>query len=178
MTLLEKLRLAFLARTRREKMLSVAFLVAISALWLVLYIDRWGDFAPELSRIREQAREDANWLALEPGIAVRYQDALESLRSDSINGARAYSTIDQIARASGMDFKAPEPVPNKREQLTFYPINVNITKGDYFQLKKFYQDVVNALPTVKLDEVTIGAPDRTGAVLSAQFKFVAIEINQ
>jgi len=178
MTLLEKLRLGYLARTRREKLLSVAFLVVLTALWLVLFLDRCGKFAPELARVREQAEENAKWFAGEPGIAARYQAALEILRDTSLKGSQAYATIDRISRESGLAFRMDPPTSNRREQLTFSPINVNITKGDYGQLRKFYQDVMNALPNVKLDEVTIASPDRTGALLDAKFKFVAIEINQ
>jgi hypothetical protein len=182
MTLLEKLRLGFLARSRREKLLSVAFLVVLTALWLVLFVDRWRRFAPELAQVRSDAEENSRWLAAEPNIASRYQAALEVLRDTSLKGPQAYATIDQISRGSGLGFRMDPPSSNRREQLTFYPINVNITKGDYNQLRKYYQDVLGALPSVKLDEVTIAAPGRAvpgqPVLLDAKFKFVAIEINQ
>lgn len=178
MTPLEKLRLGFLGRSRREKMLAVLFLVVVAALWLILLVGRVRDFAPELESIRFEANNQSRVLADEARIQSRYDTAFARLPKDGLQGKVAYETVDQLVRSSGYNFRLDPPQPERRDQLTFFPINVNIFKADYFKLAELFRTITTRLPTVNLAEVVISVPDRNNPqLLDARFKFVAIEIN-
>lgn len=175
----EKVRLAFLGRTRREKLLATAFVVVLALLWLVLLVARIRDFAPRLAAIRSEAQIQGSWLARRESIAARYEEAVANLRDRQLDGNEAYATVDRLLRQSGFSsFQIDPPRPDPREQLTFHPINVKINKANYFQLRDLFRQIMTALPNVNLEEVIIAAPDRSGQFVDAQFKFVAIEINE
>ena len=65
-----------------------------------------------------------------------------------------------------------------RENLTFHTITLSASRSPYQQLRSFYQEVLQTLPTVNLDEITVNAPDRRTDALEGRFKFVAIEFNR
>jgi hypothetical protein len=180
MTLLEKLRLGFLARTRREKLLTLLFLVVIAAMWLMLFVNRVRAFGPELALIKETASQQAEVLDDRERIAAKYAAAFATLSEspDRPPGKVAYETVDQIVRTSGYNFRIDPPLSERRDQLTFFPINVQILKADFFKLAELFKTITSRLPTVNLAELVISVPDKANpTLLDARFKFVAIEIN-
>ena len=183
MTLLEKLRLGFLGRSRREKLLTVLFLVVVAGVWLTLLSNRVRAFGPTLTAIRAEAERQSDVLADEERITSLYETAFASLSQDRPPGKVAYETVDQIVRAAGAEagfrFAIDPTQPQQRDQLTYYPINVTIYKADFFKLRDLFNTITGRLPTVNLAEVVLSVPDRTNAnFLDARFKFVAIEINR
>jgi hypothetical protein len=178
MTTAEKLRAGFLERSRREKLLAALFLVVLAAIWLFFLVGQIRTFRPELNTVRVNAREQANWLENKVSIQQRYDEAYRSVSAiETPSGKDALAKVDEIARRYGYPYRIDPPQPVKREQLTFHPINVNVSKADFTKLADMYRDITAALPTVNLDEVTLALPDRNGQLLEAKFKFVAIEIN-
>jgi hypothetical protein len=180
MSLLEKLRLGFLARSRREKLLTVLFLVVIAALWLVFFVDRAQAFGPKLAQVNETAANQSTVLDDRERIETKYETAVATLSAtDRPSGSFAYQTVDQIVRSSGFsDFNIQPPQPQRRDQLTFHPINVTIRKADFLKLAELFNTITSRLPTVNLAEMVVAANDKSNpALLDASFKFVAIELN-
>jgi hypothetical protein len=183
MTLLEKLRLGYLARARREKLLTVLFLVVVAGLWLTLFVDRVQAFGPELTQIKDTAENQNNVLNDRERIETRYASAFATLSgTDRPSGQDAYATIDQIVRsfnqATGCNISIDRLSSERRDQLTFYPIGFSVFKADFFKLAGLFNDVIARVPTVNLSEVVISVPDKSNPMLlDARFKFVAIEIN-
>jgi Pilus assembly protein, PilO len=177
----ERLRPLFLARSRREKMLAVLFVTVSAVIWAILWTDRVRRFSPEMAKVRADAREQSNWLDQQTVIQARYDEVLAKLRDSGDNSGRlAHQTVDQIVRKYGFsNFRIDPPQPQRKEGITLHPINVTVFKGEWRQLAALFNEIVTALPSVNLEEVTIGAPDRSNQkLLDAKFKFVAIEINR
>lgn len=180
MTTVEKLRAGFLLRSRREKMLTTLFLGALAAIWLFFLVGQIRTFRPELATVRANRREQSNWLENKTVIQQRYDEAFRTLSSveTTVSGKDASAKVEEIARHYGYAYRMDPAQPVRREKLTFYPINVSVSKAEFGKLAAMFREITAALPTVNLDEVTIASPDRNGASLEAKFKFVAIEINR
>jgi hypothetical protein len=183
MTWFEKIRLGFLTRSRREKLLATLFVVVLAVLWAVLLVGRVRAFGPKLAQAKEEAMFQDGVLDARERIEIDYETAFSRLSDnpDRPSGKIAYETVDQIVRSSGFtNFRLDPPQPERRDQLTFHPINLNVFKADFAKLAELFNAITTRLPTVNLAEVVISAPDRTNpqAPLDARFKFVAIEINR
>jgi hypothetical protein len=180
MTFLENLRLSFLARARREKVLAVMVVVVLAALWVILFLGRVRTFGPQLAELKRTANDQTIVISGRDVIEADYAAAVATLSDENRpSGKVAYETVDQIVRGSGYNFRIDPPAPERRDQLTFHPINVNIYKSDFFKLADIFRTIKARLPTVNLAEVVISVPDKTNPqLLDARFKFVAIEFNR
>jgi hypothetical protein len=145
---------------------------------LMMFVDRVSAFGPKLTAIKETADIQAGVLADRERIQAKYDAAFATLSTkDRPPGKVAYETIDQIVRA-GYNFRMDQPQTERRDQLTYFPINVNVFKSDFFKLAELFNTITARLPTVNLAELVISVPDKTNPLLlDARFKFVAIEIN-
>ena len=132
--------------------------------------------------MHQLAGEQKRTLAGQEQINERYEAAFERLSASADarpSGKVAYETVDQILRSSSLDFRLDPAQPERRDQLTFHPINVNISRADYGKLAEIFRTITTQLPTVNLAEVVISVADRNNpGLLQARFRFVAIEINR
>jgi hypothetical protein len=179
MNALEKIRPWFLGRSRREKLLAVAFLLVLAGLWFYSLAGRMRAFTQEVTMVRRQSSKQADVLNRRAEIDASYAAAVARLKDQELpTGAQAYAKVDEIVRKYPYAFRIDPLQSRTSDNLTYNNINVSLQKADYQQLAKLFGEITAALPTINLDEITLTADRRNPAQLDARLKFVAIEFNR
>lgn len=179
MNTVAKLRAGFLARSRREKVLAVAFLIVLAVIWLSSLVSRAKSYSAEIRIAKADANDQAQWLDNAETIEARYNEAV-SLISDAALPTRSevLAQIDALVRKYQFTFRIDPPRSQSRDRLTFHSIAVNIDKGDFDQLQSFQAELVSTLPTVNLEQITLAADSRNPSQLNARLRLVAVEFQK
>lgn len=174
----ERYRPLFLARTRREKVLFVAFVVVVAAVWAGTLPGRASDLAADLRRARENIREQNRWFDNRDRIEADYQRALATLNPDELPPRQqVVAQLENLARQSGLNPKIDPSTSTRSDPLTFHTINVSFDRVGFARIAEFQRAAAAALPSVNLKTIVISAPSRApgASEINARLTYEAIE---
>ena len=169
----------FLARQAREKILLLAFTLAIVAVWLSSFSHRAQRFWNEARAARGTLETQRTWLARTDSIEARSKAAIAKL-----DPARTYSDTRLLTEVTQLGEKAfPHKVQasieasKKSGQFAVNSVSANIsaanTPADWEALTRFYLSLEKLSPYVALEELSVQS-SRTG--MTIRLKASSIEI--
>ena len=145
MNALESIRPWFLGRTRREKLLAVAFLLVLAGLWFYSLAGRVRAFTQEFTMVRHQSAGQAAVLSRRAEIDARFAAAVARLKDQELpTGAQAYAKVDEIVRKYPYAFRIDPLQAKTSDNLTYNSINVSLQKADYQQLARLFGEITAA----------------------------------
>jgi hypothetical protein len=173
------LRSLFLARSRREKVLAMAFLVVFALIWASAFLTRVSAFRIQLASVRATADSQAQWIDSTEAIEARYREAVARLSGATLpSRSEVLAQVDALVRKYRFTFRIDPPQTQGRDRFTFHAISIAIDKADYGQLQAFQNELTTSLPTVNLEQITLIADRRNPAQLDTRIRLVAIEFSQ
>ncbi|MEZ5277722.1 MAG: hypothetical protein R3F07_15180 [Opitutaceae bacterium] len=173
------LRPAFMARSRREKVLAVLFLLVMAAIW-------FSSFSGRVKAVREESRtlfankevQDA-WLKDRKTIDSNYQASLSRLNEAKLPTRNEFAgQIDTMLRKYQFGFRVDPPQTKARNTISEHTVTVSIEKANLAPLIEFTREIKEQFPYVGLEQLTLIPDRRNPALIDARLRLVAIEFNR
>jgi hypothetical protein len=167
--MIRTLRLFFLSRLLREKLLLVAFVAIGAVIWLSDFSSRGMRWWRNQSLTTEQLKVQDRWLRDEPVIQENAQKAASQLDpAKTLDGTRLVTTVRQLANDAGLrnvrnDGLAPQ---GSTGQFTVNTVTITAQAADadpaknWESLTKFYTAVQQRSPYIAIDQFILQPQSR------------------
>lgn len=172
------LRIYFLTRRLREKLLLLAFLLIGVLWWLSAFGGRAGAFWREQRSTSVTLAEQKLWLDRREVIQKGVLAAAAQLDSaKTLDRARLLDAINQAAHdaniRSGTRSSAATSEPSN--QFTVHSVDYQVTGADFVALQQFYLNLQKRAPYVGIERFTLGAGRGDGR-LTLSLRVTAVEL--
>jgi hypothetical protein len=166
-------------RKLRERVLLVAFVWAIVALWAVVSI---GAFRRHLSAMRIARAEVKNQnvvMAERAEIEQRLDKARTMIDpAKTIGPLKLSSTVDSIARDAGLEATIASPTSKTSDIFNRNTVKVSCKKTSIDQLVAFAQAVRKQSPYLTISRFKISADSHDPHLLGAEFEIESLELSK
>lgn len=173
------LRPAFMARTRREKILALLFLVAMVVIWFSSISARYETTLTAGRSLKEVKRFQDTWLDNRQTIDANYQASLARLSEVNLPTRNEFAgQIDTMLRKYQFGFRVDPPQTKSGTTISEHTVNVSIEKANLDPLMEFTSEIKERFPYVSLEQLTLIPDRRNPALIDARLRLVAIEFNR
>ncbi len=173
------MRALFLARSFREKVMLLAFLLTMVLLWGFSLIERSGDTSRQVQSTAALLQEQQVVLNDAEAIEARMRAGIENLDPDRIlSGSLLMSELDSMAGQYGVDRSIDSPRSQEGEVFFFHTVNINIQNADLGALVAFAEGIHERSPYMGLEEVRLTADRNRPDRLDARFRISSVELAQ
>jgi len=151
----------FLSRAFREKVLLLGFILIVTATWLSSATGRTRLFTRQFKNTSSELDGQANWLMNQARIDANAKAAVEHLDpAKTYDGVRLQSEIVSILQRVGITagYSVDPPVSERASVFTKHSVQVTIRNVAYESLVKFYLEVVKQTPYIGFDQVLVSMP--------------------
>lgn len=177
--MIRSLRLYFLTRALREKLLLFAF-VAIGLLWwLSAFGDRAGAFWREQRSTGARLSEQNAWIKNQTQIEKSAHDAAAKLDpAKTLNANVLATTLQQLAAETGLKNAALSGTPTtvRSGQFAIHSASYVIRNADWVSLYKFYEALQRRAPYIAVDQFNLTAAPNNAAQLTLALRAESVEI--
>jgi hypothetical protein len=171
------LRVFFLSRVLREKLLLVAFIAIGAAIWLSSFSGRAGVFLKKMSDTTGQLKDQKEWIGRSAVVEAEAQKAAAKLvKAETLDRTSLFTTVQALAREAGVPFSGtPGPPPNPNDQFTFNTLRVTSdlrdpdAKKNWDAVIKFYTLLQQRSPYIVIEKFAVQAarnPSQLNMVIS------------
>jgi hypothetical protein len=175
--MIRTIRLIFLGRPAREKMLILLFLVAIVALWISSFSTRLGVFLTETKHTSSELKTQSMWLHNQDRIEREARDQAAQLDpTQTLDGPRLIAALSALANEAGLQFNVGGTTPATTGQFTINTVDLGINRAGWDPLVAFYKKVQARAPYISIETFSIIADKANPAQLNASLKISAVEI--
>lgn len=173
------LKPAFMARSRREKILALLFLGVMVVLWFSSLSTRVESVNRERKILMVEKKVQEEWLKDRQTIDADYQSSLTRLTEARLPNRNEFAgQIDAMLRKYQFGFRTDPPQTKVLKTISEHTVNVTIEKADYNTLREFTGEIKDQFPYVALEQLTLNPDRRNPALLDARLRLVAIEFNR
>lgn len=185
--MIRTLRLFFLSRLLREKLLLVAFIGIGAAIWLSEFGGRGLAWWRNQRLTSEQLRVQDRWLRDEPAIKANAAEAAAQLDpAKTLDGTRLFTTVRQLASDAGLrnvrnDGLAPQ---GSTGQFTVNTLTITAQAADadpaknWESLTKFYTAVQQRSPYIAIDQFILQPQSRANpGQLTVVLRVSAVQVH-
>jgi hypothetical protein len=169
----------FLSRALREKVLLVALIVGVAAMWLSSAGKRAGVFWREAKATSSDLKVQEIVLGQKDMIAERQQAAIARLDpARTYDPVRLQSEVNTIANAAGLGSKASiTGAPSEKSgQFAVHTVQLVIRNADYESLTKFYTELQQRSPYIGIVSFDVASTSpANGQVLTQSMKISAMQ---
>jgi hypothetical protein len=171
------MKVFFLGRALREKILLLAFAVLAFAIWGGSATGRARAFWDDLRRSRTDLADQKVWLQNGPAIDAQALAATQRLDpARTLNATRLVGELNELAGQAGLNADISGQRTERASQFAFHIVQVNFRRADLGALIKFYQALSQRAPYIGLEQFTLAADRGSSGQLNASFRIVAAEL--
>ncbi|MBL9202586.1 MAG: hypothetical protein JNL39_18890 [Opitutaceae bacterium] len=173
------LRVYFLTRRLREKLLLLAFLLIGLLWWLSAFGGRAGAFWRDQRRAGTDLAEQRLWLERRDVIQKSVQAAAAQLDpAKTLDRARLLDAINQAAHdaniRTGTGSSAATSEPSG--QFTVHSVEYQVTGSDFVTLQQFYLNLQKRAPYVGIERFGLVASRGNDSKLALSLRVTAVEL--
>lgn len=153
-------KIFFLTRAFREKVLLLGFVILITAAWFTGVVGRAGNFRKNFNMTSTDLESQQGWLTDQASIEAKAKAAVQHLDpAKTFDSLRMQGEIEPLLRQAGITTKYSfESLPSERTSVfTIHTSAVTIREADYASLVKFYLEVVKRTPYIGFSQVNISS---------------------
>ncbi len=173
------LRPAFMARTRREKILALLFLIAMVVIWFSSLSGRVETAMIRNHSLQANKKNQDKWLNERQTIDADYQSSLALLSEVNLPTRNEFAgQIDTMLRKYQFGFRVDPPQTKAGNTISEHTVNVSIEKAKLGPLMDFTTEIKERFPYVSLEQLTLIPDRRNPALINARLRLVAIEFNR
>ena len=173
------LKPAFMARSRREKILALLFLGVMVFIWFSSFSSRVELVNTQRKIIKATKQDQDAWLENRQTIDADYQSSLTRLTEARLPSRNEFAgQIDAMLRKYQFGFRTDPPQTKVLNTISEHTVNVTIEKAEYTPLKAFTGEIKDQFPYVALEQLTLNPDRRNPALIDARLRLVAIEFNR
>lgn len=172
------LKLWFLARLPREKMLVLAFVLIGAVIWLSASFDRLRRERNTLTLARGELNTQAVWLENRSAIEAAAAAAVKNLDpARTFDASFLVSQINQIAQRSGLQGYNVEPPRTQRSpQFAVHTVLFTVRRAELAALLRFNQELEAKAPYIGLEQVNLRVDRGAVGMVSADFQIASVEL--
>jgi hypothetical protein len=185
--MIRSLRIFFLSRLLREKLLLVAFIAIGAVIWLTGFSSRFSAWWRRQALTSQELRTQDRWLRDKPMIEENAQKAAAQLDpAKTLDGTRLFTTIRQLANDAGLrnisnDGLAPQGATG---QFTVNTLTITARAMDPDPAKnwdavlRFYRSVQQRSPYIAIDQLILQPQSRANpGQLTLVLRVSAVQIH-
>ncbi|MFT3869242.1 MAG: hypothetical protein QM715_12355 [Nibricoccus sp.] len=175
------LKVFFLTRALREKVLLLAFILIVTVTWLSSVAGRTSKFRSHFKETSTELETQAEWLKNQARIDANAKAAVEHLDpAKTYDGVRLQSEIVSILQRVGITtgYSADPAVSERASVFTKHSIQVTIRNVEYAALVKFYLEIIKQTPYIGFDQVNITVPSNNNNrnIHNATMRITSVEL--
>lgn len=176
--MIRTLRVFFLARYFREKLLLAGFAVLAAAVWLSSLAGRTSRFVREAHATRGALEEQALWLSNRAKIEASAQAAASQLDAvRTLDATRLLAEVAAIAADAGLkNTTSGESQDESNGQFSVHTLRFNVTRADWDSIKGFYLALQKRSPYIGIEQFSLQADRSNAALLNASLRISSVEI--
>lgn len=171
------LRIWFVSRLLREKVLVLALVLLGALIWLSAASDRLREHLRGFRSAEATLATQQLWLNNQPAIEEAAAAAVRNL-----DPARTYDAtflvaeIMGIASRSGLAVNTEPPRTQRSSQFAVHTVQVTARRADLGNLLRFYQEVASKAPYLGLEYVSLQGDRTTPGMINATLQVVSVEL--
>jgi hypothetical protein len=177
--MIRALRVFFLARFVREKLLLAGFAVLAAAVWLSSLAGRTGRFMHEVRATTASLNEQALWISSKAKIEAQAQSAAGQLdAARTLDATRLLAEVAAIAEEAGI--KNPtsgESQDQSNGQFSVHTLRVSVARSDWDSIKNFYLGLQKRSPYIGIEQFSLQSDRANAALLNASIRVSSVEIS-
>jgi len=168
--MIRTLRIYFLGRLLREKVLLVGFIAIAAVIWLSSFSTRGGLFWRVQKVTTTQLAEQERWLGDQSKVQAAAQKAASQLKPEqTLDETRLFTTVQGLAREAGLrniTNQGRGPTLPSSGQFSFNTLKLTAEALDqdplrnWDALKKFYHDLQEKSPYIAIDQFILQPRNR------------------
>lgn len=172
-------RIYFLTRRLREKLLLLAFLLIGVLWWLSAFGARAGLFWREQRSTGSALAEQKLWLDRRDVIQKSVQAAASQLDpAKTLDRARLLDAVNQAAHDAGLrnNYASNSAASEQSGQFTVHSVDYQVTGADFVMLQQFYLNLQKRAPYIGIERFGLAANRGNEAKLTLTLRVTAVEL--
>ncbi len=176
--MIRTLRVYFLTRQLREKVLLLGFILFATVWWLWAYSGRANRFWRDQRSTTLTLKEQRQWLDNRLSIETAAQKAASRLDpSQTLDRLRLASAVTQAANESGLRNTTSNPLPSQTNgQFTVHSVDFQAINANYEALLQFYLKLHKRAPYIGVEKFQLNSNANDESKLTLRLVVSAVEI--
>jgi len=175
--MIRTLRIVYLSRPAREKVLLLLLLIGLVALWLSNYSTRLSVFLTEQNHTTSELKTQKRWLQNQDRIEREARDQAAQLDpTQTLDGPRLNAALANMANDVGLQFSEGGTQSVTTGQFTINTLDFSVNRASWENLTAFYTKLQARAPYISIENLAIIADKSNPAQLNANMKISAVEI--
>jgi hypothetical protein len=177
--MIRAIRVFFLARFVREKLLLTGFAVLAAAIWLSSLAGRTGRLLREVRVTTSSLNEQALWMSNKAKIEAQAQAAAAQLdAARTLDATRLLAEVGAIAEEAGLKtYSSGEPQDQSNGQFSVHTLRFSVTRSDWDSIKNFYLGLQKRSPYIGIEQFSLQSDRANAALLNASIRISSVEIS-
>lgn len=179
--MIRTLRVFFLGRLLREKLLLLAFLLFAAAWWGVAFSRRATAFTRDQAATTRQLKQQKTYLDQAKQVEEFAQKAAKSLEPGlTLDGTRLFATVNQAAAEAGLKGSRTTAAGGggrqSSGQFTVHTVQFAVNGAALDAVEKFYNSIQKRAPYLSIESFQLQADQRTPSQFALQATISSVEI--
>ncbi|MBL9214836.1 MAG: general secretion pathway protein GspM [Opitutaceae bacterium] len=171
------MKLFFLGRALREKVLLLAFAALALLIWGGRGLARAQAFLAEARAARAELATQRVWLDHGPEIDAKAVAATKNLDpARTLNATRLVGELNELAAQAGLSADISGQRTERTSQFAFHTVQANFRRTELGPLLKFYEALSQRSPYIGLEQFTLAADRANPGQINASFRIVSAEL--
>lgn len=171
------LKIFFLSRLLREKLMLVLFVALGAAMWLSAFAGRAAAAWRAQHSVSNELNVQREWLANRERIEAESVQAVHNLDpARTLDDTRLVAELSALAREHNLRFTNDTPQTERSGQFAVHTVQMNLTRADWETLKRFYVALTRRSPYIGIEQLALSADRANPANLNAQLRVSSVEI--
>ncbi len=178
--MIRTLRIFFLGRLLREKVLLLAFVLIGVLWWLTAFNKRAAVFWRTQHLTTVELADQGRWLQNKTKIEADADRAAKSFdASQTLDANRLVSVINQAASEAGLKNNygtSGTPTTETNGQFKIHTVLYNVSGADFFTLEKFYLNLHKRSPYIGIEQFTLQSRGANSPLLNLSLRASSVEL--
>lgn len=178
--MIRNLRVFFLSRLLREKLLLVAFIGLGMLWWLSSFSAQVGRFWRGQGATTAALKEQDVWIKNRAFVDSAAQKAASRLVPEkTLDGTRLVNAVNQAAAEAGLksnQYNSTGGTDETNGQFTIHSLNYQVTGATYEMLLKFYLNLQQRAPYIGIGTFALSSTRANPALLTLNLKISSVEV--
>jgi DNA-binding cell septation regulator SpoVG len=171
------LKLWFLSRLFREKVLVLAFMLLAALIWLSGAVDRLQSRMRLVRSADSELATQAIWLQNRPAIDSAAATAVSHLEpARTLDATFLVAEMQAMAGRAGLSVSIEPPRTQRSPQFAVHTVLVTSRRADLANVLRFYQELAAKAPYVGLEQVTLRIDRSAPGAVNADLQVASVEL--
>ena len=171
------LKLWFLGRLFREKILVLAFLFLAARIWFSGAVDRMQTGSRAMRAAESELATQARWLKNRPAIDEAAAAAVRNLEpARTLDATFLVAEVQAMAGRAGLSVSIEPPRTQRSPQFAVHYVLVTSRRAELATVLRFYQELAAKAPYIGLEQVTLRIDRSAPGAVNADLQVASVEL--